>query len=234
MEGKTSTTHRIRDMRGEEKPRERMAALGAGALHTYELLAILLRVGMQGENVLDLSKRLLDEFGGLAGLHSADLEQLADVHGMGLSKACQLKAALEIGYRLQNDKPDEKPQINSPADAAALVMHQLSAATQEELWVLLLNTRNRVLSKQHLYTGSINHSTVRVAEVFTAAIRQKAAAVIVAHNHPSGDPAPSPEDIQLTVAMRQAGELLDIKLLDHLIIGRQEWVSLKQRRLGFD
>lgn len=234
MEGNEQNAHRIRDMRGEDKPRERLAALGASALHTDELLAILLRVGVKGENVIDLSKRLLRDFGGLSGLHVADLDELKAVRGIGLSKACQLKAALELGHRLQTDKPDEKPLINSPGDAAALVMHHLSASSQEELWVLLLNTRNRVLAKQHLYTGSINHSTVRVAEVFTAAIRQKAAAVIVAHNHPSGDPTPSPEDIQLTTAIRQAGELLDIKLLDHIIIGKQDFVSLKQRRLGFN
>jgi len=234
MEGKTSTNHRIRDMRGEDKPRERLADLGASALNTRELLAILLRVGVKGENVLELSDRLLKEFGGLQGLHSADLVELSTIRGIGMAKACQLKAALELGNRLRSEEFEKKPEINSPADAAGLVLHTLSAASQEELLVLNLNTRNRVLSIQHLYTGSVNHSTVRIAEVFTAAIRQKAAAIIVAHNHPSGDPAPSPEDIQLTTAIRQAGDLLDIKLLDHLIVGGQEYVSLKQRRLGFD
>jgi DNA repair protein RadC len=234
MEGDTQTTYRISDMRREDKPRERLVTLGASALQTRELLAILLRVGIKGENVLDLSERLLKEFGGLQGLHSAEIRELSAVRGMGISKACQLKAALELGHRLKTEELQEKPLINSPADAAELVMHELSAASQEELWVLLLNTRNRVLSIQHLYTGSLNHSTVRIGEVFAAAIRHKAAGIIVAHNHPSGDPAPSPEDIKLTSTLRQAGELLDIKLLDHLIIGRRDFVSLKQRRLGFD
>jgi len=235
MEGDSKKTFRISDMRTEEKPRERMAALGSGALFDRELLAILLRVGTKGENVLALADRLLNTFGGLQGLHSASFDELCTERGMGVSKTAQLKAALELGHRLKTEKlEEEKKVINSPEDVANLVMHELTATRQEQLWVLTLNTRNHVLSVQHLYTGSLNHSTVRIAEVFEAAIRHKAAGIIVVHNHPSGDPAPSPEDIQLTTALRQAGDLLDIKLLDHIIFGSREYVSLKQRRLGFE
>ena len=234
MEGDSKKTFRISDMRAEEKPRERMASKGSGALSVRELLAILLRVGTRGENALELADRILDTFGGLQGLHSAAFDELCAERGMGISKTAQLKAALELGHRLKLEPLKEKKVINSPEDVAELVMHELSAARQEHLWVLMLTTRNRVLDIQRLYTGSLNHSTVRIAEVFEAAIRRKAAGIIVVHNHPSGDPAPSPEDIKLTTAIRQAGDLLDIKLLDHIIFGSHEYVSLKQRRLGFE
>jgi DNA repair protein RadC len=234
MEGEQKKTFRISDMRNEDKPRERMAALGSSALSSRELLAILLRVGTKGENVLNMADRLLNSYGGLQGLHSASFAELCAEHGMGVSKTAQLKAALELGHRLKLEELKEKPVINSPGDVADLVMHELSAARQEHLWVLMLNTRNHVLNIQRLYTGSLNHSTVRIGEVFEAAIRHKAAGIIVVHNHPSGDPSPSPEDIQLTTALIKAGDLLDIKLLDHIIIGSREFVSLKQRKLGFE
>jgi DNA repair protein RadC len=234
MEGDPKKSFRISDMRNEDKPRERMASMGTSALSSRELLAILLRIGTKGENVLSLADRLLNTYGGLQGLHSASFTELCAEHGMGVSKTAQLKAALELGQRLKMEELKEKPVINSPADVADLVMHELSAARQEHLWVLMLTTRNHVLNIQRLYTGSLNHSTVRIGEVFEAAIRHKAAGIIVVHNHPSGDPSPSPEDIQLTSALIKAGDLLDIKLLDHIIFGGREFVSLKQRKLGFE
>jgi DNA repair protein RadC len=234
METKPSTTHRIKDKPEEERPRERIARLGGSALNRTELLAILLRTGVPGENALELADHLLVEFGGLQGLHRAEFKDLSRVRGVGPAKAAQLKAALELGFRMNLEEKGEKPRIGSPEDVVALVQQPMSALAQEELWVMALDTRNRVLHTQHLYTGSLNHSTVRIAEIFEVAMRCKAAGVIVIHNHPSGDPSPSPEDIQLTRALREAGDLLDLKLLDHIIIGGIGFVSMKQKKLGFD
>jgi len=226
-------TYRIMDLDETERPRERLARLGPQALSHAELLAILLRTGVPGESVIDVGQRLLKNFGGLAGLHRAAYEELCGQHGVGPAKAAQVKAAIELGRRLAAESPEERPAIHSPADAAALVQYEMSALEQEELRVLLLDTRNRVLSTSKVYQGSLNSSQVRVGELFKAAIRASAAAIIVIHNHPSGDPAPSPDDVTVTRAIVQAGKLLDISVLDHLVIGRGKFVSLKERGLGF-
>jgi len=155
------------------------------------------------------------------------------VPGVGEAKAAQIKAAIELGRRLTLESPEERPVITSPADAAGLVQYEMSALEQEELRVLLLDTRNRVQKISTVYRGSLNSSQVRVGEVFKEAIRSNAAAIIVVHNHPSGDPSPSPEDVAITRAIREAGELLDVKVLDHLVIGHGRFVSLKERGLGF-
>jgi DNA repair protein RadC len=226
----------IADMASEERPRERLMHYGASALHTRELLAILLRTGVQGCSVLELSDRLLNEFGGLRGLSQASVAEITrTMHGLGPAKAAQVLAALELGQRAATLKPEERPQVKSPGDAANLLMNDMAYFQQEHLRVLLLDTKNYVLNnwRQSLYKGSLNSSVVRVAEVFREAIRSNAAAIIVAHNHPSGDPTPSPEDIRVTRDIRQAGQLLDIELLDHLVIGAQRYVSMKERGLGF-
>ncbi|WP_299027165.1 DNA repair protein RadC [uncultured Thermanaerothrix sp.] len=225
--------YRIRDLESGERPRERLARLGAEALSTAELLAILLRVGIPGENAVQLGTRLLKTFGGLGGLHRASLHELQAQHGVGVAKAAQIKAAIELGRRMVAASPEERPAIHSPADAAALVLYEMSALPQEHLWVILTDTRNRVMHIEKMYRGSLNASTVRVGEVFRAAIQRNAAAILVVHNHPSGDPTPSPEDIALTRALIQAGRLLDVEVLDHLVIGQGRFVSLKERGLAF-
>jgi DNA repair protein RadC len=207
--------------------------LGAQALSTAELLAILLRVGTHGENSVQMGQRLLQDLGGLHGLHRASVLEISQQHGMGLAKAAQIKAAIELGLRLRLDAPDERAAIQSPADAAALVQYEMAGLPQEHLRVINLDTRNRVINIEKLYVGSLNASTVRVGEIFKPAIQRNAAAIIVLHNHPSGDPTPSPEDIALTRSIVQAGKLLDIEVLDHLVIGQGKWVSLKGRELGF-
>jgi DNA repair protein RadC len=227
------TAYRITDLTADERPRERMEKKGAGALSTAELLAILLRVGVEGENAVQLGARLLDQFGGLSGLQRADFQEVCAVHGLGPAKAAQIKAAIELGYRLLKENPELKESISSPVDAADLIRYKMQALTQEELWVILLDTRNRMIHIDELYKGSLNSSQVRVGELFRAAVQRNAAAVILAHNHPSGDPAPSSEDIMLTKAAVAAGKLMDIEVLDHLVIGRGTFVSLKERGLGF-
>jgi DNA repair protein RadC len=227
-------TYRITDLAENDRPRERLAKLGAGALSKAELLAILLRVGVRGENAVQLAQRLLNHCHGLLGIHQATFEELCDQPGIGPAKAAQIKAAIELGYRLAKEAPEERAMIHSPADAAALVRDEMSALEQEELWIILLDTRNRLMDIDKLYRGSLNSSMVRVGEVFKNAIRRNAACILVLHNHPSGDPAPSPEDVNLTRAIVSAGKLLDIDVLDHLVVGGGRFVSLKERGLGFN
>ncbi|KPL76034.1 DNA repair protein RadC [Ornatilinea apprima] len=229
-----SIGYRITDLESNDRPCERLAEVGAQALSNAELLAILLRVGIPGENAVQLGGRLLRDLKGLSGIHQASFDEVCQQKGVGPAKAAQIKAAIELGRRLQAFTGDDRPAIHSPQDAADLVMFEMSALLQENLWVLHLDTRNRVVHTDRIYKGSLNSSTVRVGELFKAAIQRNAAAVILVHNHPSGDPGPSPEDIQLTRAAVQAGKLLDIKVLDHLVIGHGRFVSLKERGLGFD
>jgi len=228
-----SESYRITDIEASERPRERLAKLGPQALSNAELLAILLRVGVQGENAVEVGRRLLGQFGGIIGLHRTSYEELYSAHGVGPAKAAQLKAAIELGRRLSLDTTEELPTIHSPADAAALVMYEMSALSQEQLRVMLLNTKNQVLEIKTLYQGSLNSSAVRVGEIFKQAIIQDAAATIIVHNHPSTDPTPSPDDVAVTRAIIEAGELLSISVLDHIIIGGNKYVSLKERKLAF-
>jgi len=225
--------YRITDLHAAERPRERLAIHGAQALSNAELLAILLRVGIQGENAVQMGQRLLHDLGGLPGLHRASFDEVCQQKGIGPAKAAQIKAAIELGRRLAASQPLERPLIQKPGDAAALVQYEMSALEQEELRVILLNTRNRVLDIRTVYRGSLNSSHIRIGELFRDAVRRNAAAIIVVHNHPSGDPAPSPDDVAVTRAIRHAGKLLDITVLDHLVIGRGRFVSLKERGLGF-
>jgi DNA repair protein RadC len=180
-----------------------------------------------------MGQRLLQDLGGLHGLHRCSMVEMSKQHGMGLAKASQIKAAIELGMRIHSLNPEERPSIHSPADAAALVQYEMSALPQEHLRVINLDTRNRVINIEKLYVGSLNASTVRVGEIFRAAITRSAAAIIILHNHPSGDPTPSPEDVALTRAIVSAGKLLDIDVLDHVVIGTGRWVSLKEKGLGF-
>ena len=226
-------TYRITDLAVEERPRERLAMLGPQSLTTAELLAILLRVGVPGESAVQVGQRLLQTFGGISGLHKASFVELSHQHGIKLAKAAQIKAAIELGHRLVLESPEERPTVHSPADAAALVQYEMSALEQEELRVLLLDTRNRVLHIETVYRGSVNSSQVRVAEIFKAAIRRNALNIIVIHNHPSGDPTPSPDDVAITRAILEAGKLLDVSVLDHIIVGSGRFISLKERGLGF-
>jgi DNA repair protein RadC len=227
------TIYTIKDMSIDERPRERLAKLGPQSLTNAELLAILLRVGGVGESAVQVGQRLLQTFGGISGIHRASFDELSSQKAVKLAKAAQIKAAIELGRRLVIESPEERPAVHTPADAAELVHYEMSALEQEELRVLLLDTRNRVTHIETVYRGSVNSSQVRIAEIFKAAIRRNASNIIVVHNHPSGDPTPSPDDVAITRLILQAGELLDIKLLDHIIIGSNRFLSLKERGLGF-
>lgn len=194
-----------------------------------ELLAALIG----GEKQIETADALLSHFkGNLRSLYQAHPAELTQVRGVSQATAIRIKAAFNLGLRL-NLPAEDRPTINSPADAAALVLHEMSLLEKEHLRVFLLDTRNHVIDIAEIYQGSVNSSQVRVGEIFRPALQRLAAAIIVCHNHPSGDPTPSPDDVAVTRAIVQAGKLLDVNLLDHLVIGQSRWVSMKERNLGF-
>ncbi len=184
----TIPTHTMRDLPAGEQPRERLRDLGPAALADSELLAILLRTGVRGKTVLELARDLIVRYGGLHGLLRASFAELAAEHGLGPAKAAQVKAALELGRRLLLAAPGERLQIRSPEDVAALLMLEMGQLDQEQLRVLLLDTRHQVIRQLVVYQGSVNTSLVRVGELFREAVREGCAAVIISHNHPSGAP----------------------------------------------
>ena len=224
----------IRDLPNGERPRERLKQFGAKHLSNTELIAILLRTGLQGENVLFLSSRVLAQFDGLAGLGRSTFAELCALRGLSEAKACQLLAGLELGRRFVSLAPEERVVINSPQDVANLVMAEMATLEQEHLKVLLLNTKNEVLSIQEIYVGNVNSSVVRTDDLIRPAVRDNTPSIIVVHNHPSGDPTPSSEDVFITRELVAAGELLGVEVLDHLVIGNgSRFVSLKEKGLGF-
>ncbi len=225
----------IADLPPDTRPRERLARLGPESLSHAELLAILLRNGAQGLNVIDLATQIIRYYDNdLGGLARATLEELQSFRGMGEAKAAQILAAREFGKRCLQASSQGQLQVKSPADVANLLAPELAFADQEYVKVVLVDTRNNVIAYPTVCQGSLNSAHVRVGEIFRDAIRRNAAALIIAHNHPSGDPTPSPEDITLTRQIVEAGRLLNIDVLDHLVLGRGgRFVSLKEKRLGF-
>lgn len=225
----------IRQLPTNERPRERLREHGPRYLNNAELVAILLRSGIAGENAINLATRVLTEFEGLGGLARVGYGELFGQRGLSHAKTCEILAALELGRRIASLAPEERAQIACPQDAANLVAAEMAVRPQEHLIVLLLNTRNRVIGKREIYIGTVNGSAVRPAEVLRPAIRENAPSIIVVHNHPSGDPTPSGEDVAVTRDLIAAGKLMDIELLDHLVIGQGgRFVSLKEKGLGFD
>jgi DNA repair protein RadC len=223
----------VKEMAPDERPRERLKLRGPQSLSDGDLLAILLNTGIVGETVTDVAQRLVAEHGGLRGLLRMETAELARIRGIGDAKAVRLKAALEIGRRLSALGAEARPKITSPDDVATLLQVEMAMLEQEQLRVVLLDTKHQVIAIRTVVQGSVNQAQVRVAEVYRDAIRQNAVAIVAAHNHPSGDPTPSAADVALTVELVQAGALLDIELLDHLVLGQGRWVSLRRLGLGF-
>lgn len=222
----------IHDMPQDERPRERLLAQGPDALSSAELLAILLRTGTASENVLQLAQRILSTYGGLRGLARVTADELRSFNGLGKAKAAQILAALALGQRVSMLQPEQRPEIHRAEDAARLLM-DMGHLTQEQVRVMLLDSQRRVMHIQTVYIGTVNMSVLRIAEIYREAIVRNSPAVIVAHNHPSGDTTPSPEDVEMTRALRDAATVLDIQLIDHLIIGQNRWSSLRDMGLGF-
>lgn len=227
------TPPKIREMEETERPRERLVRHGAGVLSSAELVAIILNTGVRGESVLPLSQRILAEHGGLSGLMRMEHADLAQIHGIGNAKAAKLKAALEMGRRLTTIIDEDKPRIASPEDVVRLYGMEMSYLEREELRAVLLNTKHHVMGSITVAQGTVNSANVRMAEVFTPAVRRNAPFVMLVHNHPTGDPSPSSADVQFTHDAVCAGALLDITVLDHIIIGQGRHASLKRLGLGF-
>ena len=224
---------RIHDLPSGDRPRERLRDAGPAALSNSELLAILLRTGGANESALAMASRLLATFNGLAGLARSSFAELCAQRGLGEAKAAQIQAALELGKRLVAAQPEERPVIRSADDVARLLQSEMGLLDQEHMRVLLLNTRNQVLAANDVYRGSVHTAVVRIGELFREALRHNAPAIILAHNHPSGDPKPSPDDIAMTQQAIEAGELLDVEVLDHVVIAHGGFVSMKQQGLAF-
>lgn len=220
----------IRELPEGERPVNRLHRYGPGALSTSELIAAII----QTPAALHTANRLLAKHHGLLGLARASTHELLEIPGLGPAKAAQLKAAMELGRRVLTTSPQDRLQIKSPADAANLMMLEMAPLEQEHMRLILLDSKNYVIDTPTMYVGNLNTSVIRIGELFREAIKRNCAAVIVVHNHPSGDPTPSPEDVTVTNLIVKAGELLDIQVLDHLIIGQQRYVSLKERGLGFE
>jgi len=222
----------IREMPSDERPRERMRLRGPGALTNPELLAILLRTGSKGENVVSLATRLLTFFEGVDALGRASFAELCAQKHVGPAKASQILAALELGTRIMSSRPERK-FIRCPEDVYSLLGAEMAMLEQEHLRVILLNTRNQAVATREVYKGNVHSAIVRVGEVFKDAVREGCPSLIVVHNHPSGDPEPSPDDASLTGQLEEAGRLLGIEVADHIVIGRNGIVSLRERGLGF-
>ncbi|MCM3785799.1 DNA repair protein RadC [Neobacillus mesonae] len=225
----SSPQYMLRDIPQEQRPRERMLNHGAGALSHAELLAILLRTGTKQESAIHVAQRILNEAGSLRNLVDMSVDELIQLKGIGPAKAIQLKAGIELGQRVMQTRLSDRPVIRSPRDAADLLMEQLRYLQKEHFVCLFLNTKNHVIAQETLSMGSLNASIVHPREVFRAAMKCSSASIVCAHNHPSGDPTPSPEDIQITRRLTKAGEIVGIDVLDHIIIGDGKYTSLKEQ-----
>ncbi|MDW8225675.1 MAG: DNA repair protein RadC [Bacteroidota bacterium] len=219
----------IREWREDERPRERLQRYGPGVLADAELLAILIGSGTYGFSAVDVARELLQRFGSLTELASRDVSELRTVRGMGTVRAVVLSAAFELARRLQAEPFAARKVIRSPEDVARLDIPRLRGARTESFRVLLLNAANQIVREALVSEGTLTASLAHPREVFRLAITESAAAVILLHNHPSGNTEPSPEDIALTRQLVQAGKVIDIPVLDHLIIAGEAYTSLRER-----
>ncbi|NFH68821.1 JAB domain-containing protein [Clostridium botulinum] len=221
---------KIKDIPKNERPKEKLLSYGADTLNNSELLAIILRTGTKGENVLQLSNRLLSEFQGLDGILEASLDDITSIKGIKEGKASQILALAELFKRFRTFKSaDRDIKIMSPNDIAMLINGEMSLLKQEILKVIFLNTKNIVIGTKDVFKDSLNTSIVHPREIFKEAVNKSSAKIIICHNHPSGDPTPSKEDINITLRIKECGEIMGIQLLDHIIIGKNGFISLKEK-----
>jgi DNA repair protein RadC len=220
---------KLTDLPKNERPREKLLRYGAETLSNGELLAIILRTGSKSENILNLSNRILCQCGGINGLLNTNFETLQDLKGIGEAKATQLIALSELSKRFKSFKSGEEIKITQPQNIAEYVMEDMRYLKKEYLKIVMLNTKNIVMKVKDVSMGSLNSSIVHPREVFIEAIKYSSASIIICHNHPSGDPSPSKEDVSITNRLKECGKLLGIELLDHIIIGNGTYVSLKEK-----
>lgn len=222
----------IKDLPKEERPRERLERYGAQVLSDAELLALLIRTGTPAESALVLAQRILKGDGaksGLAFVADSSIEELSRIKGIGLAKSVQIKAAVELGRRISSYTGQNPTVINTPVDVKNLLMEEMRFLEKEHFKVILLNIKNHVISVEDISVGSLNSSIVHPREVFKPAIRRSSASMILVHNHPSGDPTPSREDIEITRRLIEAGKILGIEVVDHVIIGNGIYISLREK-----
>lgn len=222
--------YKLKDLPEEEKPRERLKKYGEEALSSQELIAILIETGNKEESVLQLAQRLIAYFGSLEKLAEASLEELQKVKGVGFAKACKIKAAFELGKRALNEKLNLK-KISHPKDIFDLLKNEIGTKKKEYFKLICLNTRNQIIAIENISIGTLNTALAHPREIFHSAIKNLANSIIVVHNHPSGDPSPSTQDIEITKKLKKAGDLLGIELTDHIIITKDNYFSFKQRGL---
>ena len=221
---------RICDIPKGERPIEKLLMYGAESLNNQELLAIILRCGAKGESVLSLSDRILNSVGGLDGLMNISYYDVTKLKGIKNVKSAQILALVELFKRFQTLRSTkEKVSINNPSDIAKLLVNEMSTLKQEVLKLIVLSTKNTVLREKDVFKGSLNSSIVHPREIYCEAIKYGGAAIIICHNHPSGDPTPSKEDINVTLRIKECGKIIGINLLDHIIIGDKKYVSLKEK-----
>lgn len=229
MDKKSFTIH---DLPLSERPRERLQKFGIEALSAQEILALILGRGISGESVMVTAQRLLSQFGSVKGIAGASVEELSQVKGIGLAKSAQIKAAFELANRLEGySEAGEKPIVKTPEDVAGLVKVRLKGKKKEHFLALMLDTRSRLIKVAEISIGSLDGSIVHPREVFKEAISASAASVVFVHNHPSGDPAASEDDVRLTKRLAEAGDIMGIDVLDHIIIGDNKYLSLKREGL---
>jgi DNA repair protein RadC len=224
----------VRDLPAAERPRERLALRGSGGLSAAELIAVVWGTGGGGRTAGELAEEALARHGGVAALGRAGVAELAAIPGVGPAKAGRLAAAFELGRRSMADWPVGRWTIRSPRDVAVRLLPEMGRLEREELRVLSLNAKNVVQRASVVYVGNVSASLVRIGELFRDAVRLDASGVVLVHNHPSGDPTPSPEDLHLTAEAIAAGRLLDLDVMDHVVIGHDAWVSLRDRGVSFD
>ncbi|MEK4700590.1 DNA repair protein RadC [Solibacillus sp. FSL R7-0668] len=220
---------KIHDVHEADRPRERLLRQGAKSLSNQELIAILLGTGTKHESVLAVANRVLLTFEKLHNLKFATLEEMTEIKGIGEAKAVLLLAAIELGRRLASKEGEQRYTIRSPEDAANFLMQDMTSLQQEHFVVLFLNVKNQILHKKTIFVGSLNASIVHPREIFREAVKRSAASIICAHNHPSGVPTPSPEDIDVTTRLYEAGKIVGVDLLDHVIIGDHQFISMKEK-----
>jgi DNA repair protein RadC len=219
----------IKNLPAELRPRERLFKEGAEALSNAELLAILLRIGNKEESAVELATRILSQAGDLKNLASQSFDDFKSVKGVGLAKGAQIIAAIELGKRIAKSNGSSKPIIKSPEDVVQLLMEEMRHLDREYIKAVSLNTKNMVIAVETISVGSLSSSIVHPREVFKNPIKRSAAAIVLVHNHPSGDPSPSKEDLDITRRLAEVGKLLGIDVLDHIIIGDNRWTSLKEK-----
>lgn len=221
---------KITDIPIEERPIEKLIALGPEVLSNTELLAVILRCGVKGENILTLSKRILTELDGLDGIKDVSYAQITKIKGIKKVKGAQILALSELFNRFNTLRTNiDKISIKTPKDISIMLINEMSSLNQEVLKLIVLNTKNKIIKVRDIFKGSLNSSIVHPREIYSEAIKSGGASIIICHNHPSGDPSPSKEDINITLRIKECGKIIGIELLDHIIIGDMKYISLKEK-----